>query len=122
MMAAAKTSFDGRIRSVPLYMYQAAYTAESLAAQIKSPQDRIEVVRPAFEGIGAKILAAGYQFGEYDVLVVFEAPDDTAVASLVLAVAAAGAVRAGKTTKLLTGSEWVAALKAAQSSMYRPAS
>ena len=29
-----------------LYMYQAAYTAESVAAQIKEPQDRIEAVKP----------------------------------------------------------------------------
>jgi uncharacterized protein with GYD domain len=106
---------------MPLYMYQAAYTAESLAAQIKSPQDRLEVVRPAFEGIGGKILAGGYPFGEYDVVVIYEAPDDTAAASLALSVAAAGAVRAAKTTRLLTGQEWIAALKGAQTSQYRPA-
>jgi hypothetical protein len=29
---------------MPLYLYQGAYTAESLAAQIKEPKDRIEVV------------------------------------------------------------------------------
>ena len=37
-----------------LYMYQAAYTAESLAAQIKEPQDRVEVVRPAIEAMGSQ--------------------------------------------------------------------
>jgi uncharacterized protein with GYD domain len=104
-----------------LYMYQAAYTAESLAAQIKNPQDRLEAVRPAFEGIGGKILAGGYPFGEYDVVIIFEAPDDTAAASLALSVAAAGAVRSAKTSRLLTGPEWVAALKGAQTSQYRPA-
>ncbi|MBV9322835.1 MAG: GYD domain-containing protein [Chloroflexi bacterium] len=106
---------------MPLYMYQAAYTSESLAAMIKSPQDRLEAVRPAFEGIGGKILAGGFPFGEYDVVVIFEAPDDTAAASLALAVAAGGATRGGKTTRLLTGPEWVAALKGAQASQYRPA-
>jgi uncharacterized protein with GYD domain len=104
-----------------LYMYEAAYTAESIAAMIKSPQDRLEVVRPAFEAIGGKILAGGYPFGDYDVMVVYEAPDDTAAASLALAVASMGAVRLAKTTKLLTGPEWVASLKAAQASTYRPA-
>jgi len=106
---------------MPLYMYQAAYTAESIAAQIKNPQDRIDAVRPAFEAIGGKILAAGYPFGEYDVVVIYEAPDDTAAASLALAVAAGGAARSAKTTKLLTGQEYVAALKGAQTSQYRPA-
>ena len=29
---------------MPQYLYQVAYTSESLAAQIKNPQDRLEVV------------------------------------------------------------------------------
>ena len=29
---------------MPLYMYQAAYTSESWAAQLKNPQNRVEVV------------------------------------------------------------------------------
>ena len=107
---------------MPLYMYQAAYSAEALAALIKAPQDRLETVRPAFEAIGGKILAGGYPFGEYDAVVIYEAPDDTAAASLALAVAAGGAVRSGKTTKLLSGPEWLAALKAAQATTYRPPS
>jgi uncharacterized protein with GYD domain len=104
-----------------LYMYQAAYTPESMAAQIKEPQDRIEAVRPALEAMGTKFLAAGYPFGEYDVLVVYEASDDTTAASLAMAVAAGGAVRSAKTTRLLTGQEWVESLRKAQGSQYRPA-
>jgi uncharacterized protein with GYD domain len=104
-----------------LYMYQAAYTAESVAAQIKEPQDRIKVVTPALEALGAKILVAGYPFGEYDVLVVYEAPDDPTAASVALVVAAGGAVRSAKTTRLLNGQEWVESLQKAQGSQYRPA-
>jgi len=102
-------------------MYQAAYTAESVAAQNKEPQDRIKVVTPALEALGAKILAGGYPFGEYDVLVVFEAPDDTTAASVALAVAAGGATRSAKTTRLLSGQEWVESLRKAQESHYTPA-
>jgi hypothetical protein len=43
---------------MPVYMYQAAYTAESMAAQIREPHDRIEAVRPAFEALGATFVAA----------------------------------------------------------------
>jgi uncharacterized protein with GYD domain len=106
---------------MPLYMYEAAYAAESIAAMINSPQDRLEAVRPAFDAVGGKILAGGYPFGEYDIVVIYEAPDDTAAASLALAVASTGAARSAKTTKLLTGPEWIASLRAAQSSPYRPA-
>jgi uncharacterized protein with GYD domain len=104
-----------------LYMYQAAYTAESMAAQIKDPQDRIEAVRPSLDALGAKLLAGGYPFGDYDVLVIYEAADDTVAASVAMAVAAGGAVRSASTTRLLTGPEWVESLRRAQGSTYRPA-
>jgi uncharacterized protein with GYD domain len=104
-----------------LYMYQAAYTPEALAAQIKEPQDRIEAVRPALEAMGGKIIAGGYPFGEYDALVLIEAPDDTTAASIALAVGAGGAVRAAKTTRLLSGQEWIESLRKAQGTQYRPA-
>jgi uncharacterized protein with GYD domain len=42
-----------------LYIYQGTYTAESVAAQIKEPHDRIEAVRPALEAMGGTIVAAG---------------------------------------------------------------
>jgi uncharacterized protein with GYD domain len=103
-----------------LYMYQVAYTAEAVAALIKDPQDRVEAVRPALEAEGGKVLAYGYPFGEYDALVVYEAPDDTVAASFALAVAAGGAAKSAKTTRLLNGQEWIASLRRAQGSQYRP--
>ncbi|MGH3155426.1 MAG: GYD domain-containing protein [Streptosporangiaceae bacterium] len=94
-----------------LYMYQAAYTAKSMAAQIKEPHDPVEAVRPTLEALGAKILVTGFPFGEYDVLIVYEAPDDMTAASVAMAVAAAGEVRSAKTTRLLSGQEWVESLR-----------
>jgi uncharacterized protein with GYD domain len=99
---------------MPLYLYQFSYTPESLAAQIKDPQDRIEKVgRPVIKSVGGKLLAGGYSFGEHDVAILFEAPDDEAVAGVALAIAAGGAIRASMTTKLLSGEEWVGGLKKA---------
>jgi uncharacterized protein with GYD domain len=106
-----------------LYMYQGAYTAESIAAQIKNPQDRLEAVRPAIQAFGGKLIAGGFTFGEYDVVAIIEAPNETSMAALALSIAAGGAIRAGKTTGLLSGQEWVTALKqaGASGSAYRPA-
>lgn len=103
-----------------LYMYQVAYTAEAVATLIKEPQDRVEAVRPVLEAEGGKVLAYGYPFGEYDALVVYEAPDDTVAASFALAVAAGGAAKSAKTTRLLSGQEWIDSLRRAQGSHYRP--
>jgi uncharacterized protein with GYD domain len=94
-----------------LYMYQASYTAKSMAAQLHEPQDPVETIRPALEDLGAKIVVAGFPFGEYDVLVVYEAPDDMTAASVAMAIAAAGEVKSGKTTRLLSGKEWLESLR-----------
>ena len=94
-----------------IYMYQASYTARSMAAQLKEPQDPVEAIRPTLEELGAKILVAGFPFGEYDVLVVYEAPDDMTAASVAMAIAAAGEVKSGKTTRLLSGQEWLESLR-----------
>lgn len=108
---------------MPLYMYQLAYTAESLAAQIKNPQDRLEAVaKPLLERAGGKLIGGGYSFGDYDIVVIYEAPDDQSAAAVALAVGAGGAVKSAKTTKLLSGQQWVEALKKAQGvgAQYQP--
>jgi uncharacterized protein with GYD domain len=109
---------------MPIYLWQAAYTAESIAAQIKDPRDRLETVgRTLIEAAGGKLVTGGFSFGEYDVAVVYEAPDDVAAAAIALGAASLGAVKAAKTTKLLSGAEWVQALRKARSigGAYRPA-
>ena len=104
-----------------LYMYQASYTPESLAAQIKDPQDRLQIVGKQIESSGAKLISGGYTFGEYDVMAIMDAPDDTTITAFAVAVAAGGAIKASRTTRLLSGAEWVESLKKASSVGYRPA-
>jgi uncharacterized protein with GYD domain len=99
------------LTTMPLFMYQASYTAKSMAEQLKEPQDPVETIRPALEELGATIVVAGFPFGDYDVMVVYEAPDDMTAASVAMAVAAAGEVRSGKTTRLLSGQEWLESLR-----------
>jgi uncharacterized protein with GYD domain len=76
----------------------------------KAIRHRVRSGRPTLEDLGARLVVAGFPFGEYDVLVVYEAPDLTA-ASVAMAVAAAGEVTSGKTTRLLSGQEWLESLR-----------
>jgi uncharacterized protein with GYD domain len=94
-----------------LYMYQASYTAKSMAAQLQDPRDPAEEIRPVLEELGVKVLVAAFPFGEYDVLIVYEAPDDMTAASVSMAVSAAGEVRSGKTSRLLSGEEYLESLR-----------
>jgi uncharacterized protein with GYD domain len=107
-----------------LYMYQAAYTAESWAAQIKNPQNRVEAVgKQACEAVGGKLVGGWLCFGDYDLVIIADVPDDESMSAIALAIAAGGALKASKTTKLLTGAQGVEALKKAEAVVktYRPA-
>ena len=39
---------------MPLYMYQASFTAKSMADHLKEPQDPVDVIRPALDELGAR--------------------------------------------------------------------
>jgi uncharacterized protein with GYD domain len=95
---------------MPLYMYQAAYTAKSMAAQLEDPRDPIAAIRPTLADLGAEFRVAGFPFGEYDLLIVYEAHDDMTAASVAMAVGAAGEVKSAKTTRVLSGQEWIDSL------------
>ena len=94
-----------------LYMYQASYTAKTMAAQLTDPHDPVDAIGPILRDLGAAIVVAGFPFGEYDLLVVYEAADDMTAASVAMAIAAAGEVKSGKTTRLLSGQEWLESLR-----------
>jgi uncharacterized protein with GYD domain len=94
-----------------LFMYQLAYTPESWAAQLKNPKARMETVgRSLCEAAGGKFVSSWYCFGEYDAILIADMPDNESMASLVLAAAAGGAIKVGKTTVLMSGSQAVAAM------------
>ena len=104
------------------YLYQAAYTPESLASQMKNPVDRLALVGGMIEqSTGSKIVSGGYSFGDYDIAVVVEADNATTMAAVAIAIASGGSIKSAKTTPLLNGEEWVAAMKQASSVTYKPA-
>ena len=99
---------------MPLYMYQAAYTAESLAAQLKKPENRVEAVgRAACEAVGGKLVGGWYCFGDYDLVIIADVPNNESMSAIALAIAAGGAIKSSKTTVLMTGTEILGALKKA---------
>jgi uncharacterized protein with GYD domain len=107
-----------------LFMWQAAYTSESWAAQLKNPQNRADTVGKALcEAAGGKLVGAWYCFGEYDIMIIADLPNPESMAALALAVGAGGAVKSSKTTVLMSGAEGLAAMKKAASvaATYTPA-
>jgi uncharacterized protein with GYD domain len=104
---------------VPSYLIQLAYTPDAWAAMVKQPQNRLEAVRPVVEQLGGKFEHAWLAFGEYDIVGVVEMPENTDAAAFAMAIAAAGAAKAFKTTPLLSVEEGVEAMRKAQGTGYR---
>ena len=101
-----------------LYMVQFAYTAEAWAALTKNPQDRGVPVKALAEKLGGRFVGLYYCFGEYDGVVLGEAPDDTTAMALAIAGVAPGHLKAIKTTKLFSVEETMEAMRKAGSVTY----
>ena len=98
--------------------------ADPLDASVKKliakPEHRHEVIQKAVEELGGKLIGLWLSFGDYDVVVLAELPDNAAAAGLALAVAAGGSCKTVKTTPLLSVEEGNAAMKKAGASHYQP--
>lgn len=98
---------------MPRYMLQFAYTANTWAALAKNPVDRRPAVRAVLEKVGGRLIDLYYHFGEYDGVVILEAPDDTAANAAVIAVTTPGHLKATRTTRLFTVEETMEAMRKA---------
>ena len=102
------------------YLYQVAYTPEAWEAQIKKPEDRIEALRPVVRKLGGKIEAAYFAFGDYDLVLIANMPDNVGAAAMSIAAAAGGSLKSIKTTPLMSIREGLRAMRQAKRSGYRP--
>lgn len=88
--------------AMPKYLVHAAYTAEGLKGlQKDKASGRKTAVSAAIEGLGGKLETMYYTFGDDDVVVIMEMPDNVSASALSLAISSTGLVRT-KTTPLLT--------------------
>ena len=79
-------------------------------SKIKESSDRFNSFKTSVEKAGGKLIGGYYTFGEYDVIIIIEAPNDEAVMSLMLKVGSAGNVRT-KTLKAFTAEEGLNIIK-----------
>jgi uncharacterized protein with GYD domain len=94
-----------------LYALQTAYAPVGWAALLKDPQNRMEAVKPVVQRLGGSIVDGWLTFGEYDVLVICQLPDNVSATALSMAISAGGAVKSVKSTPLVTFDEGSRLLK-----------
>ena len=105
---------------MPHYLINASYTTQGVSGLVKSPEDRSAVIRTLVESAGGRIESMYYAFGDSDVVVILEMPDNVTMASLSMAVGASGGVTNLRTTVLIPISEGVEAARKAGGISYRP--
>ncbi len=100
-------------------MTQFAYTPEAWAVLTRSPEDRSEPLRGLLENMGGRLVSFYNSFGEYDGLVIFEAPDEGTAAAVVLAAVSPGHIKAIKTTTLLSVDDAMEVMRKAGQATYQ---
>ena len=104
---------------MPLFLSQVAYSEDGWQALVSNPQNRLEAIRPVVDKLGGRIVNAYFAFGDYDLILIAEFPDNVSAAALAIAAAAGGAVKSIKTTPLMEATEGLEAVRKAASSGYR---
>ena len=90
---------------MPKYLIQARYTTEGIQGLIRdSASGRRADVQAAVTALGGKVEAFYYAFGDDDVVMIVDLPDNIKAAALGLTMSGSGAVRV-RTTPLLTVEE-----------------
>ncbi len=103
---------------MPKYLYKASYTTDGTKGLLKEGgSSRQAQVEETVQGLGGKLEAFYYAFGEPDVFVIVDVPDAVTAAAISLTVNATGAVTVS-TVALMTPQEIDQASK--KSVSYRP--
>lgn len=89
---------------MPSYLSLINWTDQGVRNVKESPQ-RLESVKQAVQAAGGRLIFFYMTMGEYDLVTLFEAPDDETIARLLLGISAQGNVRT-KTLKAFTEDEY----------------
>jgi uncharacterized protein with GYD domain len=103
---------------MPLYMTQFGYTTQAWAAMAKKPEDRGVAFARLIESFGGKFKDIYYCFGDYDGLVIYEAPDNETATAAIIAATAPGHLKSTKTTPLFTMQQTMKVLEKAGRAAY----
>jgi uncharacterized protein with GYD domain len=90
---------------MPKYLSMGSYTVEGIQGVLKEGgTGRRKAVQAAIEAMGGKMEAYYFAFGESDVVVISDVPDNVTAAALAIGIGSTGTVSL-KTTVLLTPEE-----------------
>ena len=90
---------------MPIYITQGRYTNEAVKGLLVRPEDRAEAVSRLLSRAGGRLFALYITFGEYDFMLIAEAPSETQIAAALLAAVSGGGFTDLHTTLAMTSTE-----------------
>jgi len=104
------------------YLARAKVSQDFMQALVERPEDRMMTTTKLLQGIGGRLHYYFFCFGDYDIVLIYELPDNQSAASLSMVLTSSGTVTEVETTPLLTMEEAIGAMgKAAEAvGIYQP--
>ncbi len=108
---------------MPLYITRGNFTAETIKRMMAKPEDRSESIGKFMAAAGGKLHAYYYTFGEYDFMIIGEAPSEKEAMAAGIVSAGTGSVTNLNTTVAVTSADAKAifAKAASLAAQFRPA-
>jgi uncharacterized protein with GYD domain len=104
---------------MPRYLVEATYDHEAFTALVRAPHSPIEQIEPAVSTLGGCIETAYFAFGDCDLILIVELPDNVSAAALSMAASASGGLRLHRTTPLIGITDSLEAMHRAAGVGYR---
>lgn len=102
-------------------MVQFSYVSRSIKSMVTRPDvDHAAQASAMVASVGGKLLGYWYAFGEFDGVVLMEAPDNRVAASVAMAIGSTGEVSRLETTVLLSMDEAQDAMRKAGAATHLP--
>ena len=104
---------------MPTFIAQGRFTGEAVRGMVQTPEDRTEPVARLFESLGAKLIGWYMTSGDYDWLLIVEAPNQDLVVSAAVAATSGGSARDIKTFAAWSGRDSMAMFEKARGAATR---
>jgi uncharacterized protein with GYD domain len=100
-----------------MYLARAKFSKDAMRALVERPEDRLITTTRFLQGIGGRLHNYFFAFGEHDIILIYELPDNVSAAALAMVLTSSGSCTEVDTTVLLTMEEAIAAMNQAGKAM-----
>ena len=104
---------------MPLYIAQGRFTRDAVKGMLQTPESRTESVARLFEMVGGRLISWYMTTGDYDWIVIVEAPSPEVTVAAAIAATGGGGVGDIKTMMAFDGAEAMALFEKAQDAARR---